>query len=129
MIDPVDTYHRLMDEIKIVNIEAKPWWKLWTTDNLQVTVEDGQGNQKTFTVHHRFDVPIVLLKKHIAEKYCTGDQFWCLHQREKHEKTLKKVKKTKTKEISYAKTMFNQSLRLVGESFDCVLILPKEAVD
>lgn len=115
-----------MSKIKIVNIETIPWWKYWTTDNLQVTVEDGRGEQKTFTVYHRFDVSTALLRAHIAQKYYTGDQFWNLHQREKCEEKLKKVK-TETKEIDYTKTLFNRGLRLKGDSFNRDLVLSEEA--
>ena len=115
-----------MSKIKIVNIEPIPWWKFWTTDNLQVTAEDGQGKQKTFTIYHRFDVPIVLLKKQIAAKYYTGDQFWNLHQREKREEKTTKIK-TKTKENNYTQIMFDQFSRLKGESFDRTGVLSEEA--
>ena len=81
-----------MTEIKIVNIEAKPWWKFWTLDNLQVTVEDGRGKQKTFTFYRKTSGFRNLTKEFIAEKYCTGDQFWSLRQRENYKKELENVK-------------------------------------
>lgn len=110
-----------MTEIKIVNIEAKPWWKFWTFDNLQVTVEDGRGEQKTFTIFSKFYGFPSVLKEFIEEKYCTGDQFWSLHQKRKREKL-----KPKTKKIDHAERLLNEALKLVGETFDCALVLSKE---
>jgi len=79
-----------MGRLRIVDVRPKPWWKFWTTDNLEVTLEDEQGNIKTITV---FDAqPIFtprILKQCITEKYYTGDQFWSLHQAQ--EKALQKV--------------------------------------
>lgn len=115
-----------MTDIKIVNIETRPWWKFWTVDNLQVTVEDGRGKQKTFTVYTKFSGFPSILKDYIAEKYCTGDQFWSLHQRQKRRKELEK-EKGKTKKIDHAEVVLTEALKLVGESFDCALVLSKEA--
>ena len=75
-----------MGKLRIVDVKPKPWWKFWTTDNLEVTLDD-EGKQRTITVYHRFSLSspfsIVMLKEQILEKYLTGDQFWSLHQREK----------------------------------------------
>ncbi len=115
-----------MTEIKIVNIEAKPWWKFWTVDNLQVTVEDAQGKQKTFTIFSKVSGFPHVVKEYIAEKYCTGDQFWSSHQRARRQKELEKSK-PKTKKIKDMEVILNESLKLIGESFDCALVLSKEA--
>ena len=114
-----------MTEIKIVNIEAKPWWKIWTLDNLQVTLEDGRGEQKTFTIYSKFYGSPSLLKRYIEEKYCMGDQFWSLHESQKREKELDKLK-PKAKKIDHAEAVLNDALKLVGDSFDCALVLSKE---
>lgn len=115
-----------MTEIKIVNIEAKPWWKFWTADNLQVTVENGRGEQKTFTIYKKTHGYVHVLKKYIEEKYCTGDQFWSFHQSQKRRKKLKK-QKPKTKKLSDTEVVLNEALELIGDTFDCALVLSREA--
>ncbi len=75
-----------MGKLRIVDVRPKPWWKFWTSDNLEVTLED-EGKRRMITVYHRSSLSsfsIVLLKEQILEKYLTGDQFWSLHQREKN---------------------------------------------
>ncbi len=75
-----------MGKLRIVDVKPKPWWKFWTSDNLEVTLDD-EGKQRTITVYHRSSlssISILLLKEQILEKYLTGDQFWSLHQREKN---------------------------------------------
>ena len=74
-----------MGKLKIVDVKPKPWWKFWTSDNLEVTLDD-EGKQRTITVYHNYSLsPFskVILKQQILEKYLTGDQFFSLHQREK----------------------------------------------
>ncbi len=115
-----------MTEVKIVNIETKPWWKFWTRDNLQVTVEDGRGEQKTFTIYRKTSGFRNLTKEFIEEKYCTGDQFWSLRRREDYKKKLDKVKAIPN-EIYHAEAVLNEAMKLIGCSFDCALVLSKEA--
>jgi len=108
-------------ELKIIEIKQKPWWKLWTVDNIEVTLEDPQGNQKTLTVYQKVSSSPHLLKEYIAEKYCTGDQFWTLNQRAKKEKKAKKTKK-----LSETERVLQKAISLIGESFDCALVLSKD---
>lgn len=74
-----------MGKLRIVDVRPKPWWKFWTADNLEVTLDD-EGKQRTITVYHRSSsssFSMAMLREQILEKYLTGDQFWSLHQIEK----------------------------------------------
>ncbi len=74
-----------MDNLRIVDVRPKPWWKFWVHDNLEVTLDD-EGKRRTITVYHRSSLSKfskAMLKEQILEKYLTGDQFFSLHQIEK----------------------------------------------
>jgi len=79
-----------MSRLTIVDVKDKPWWKFWTSDNLEVTIEDERGNIKTITVYALYPLLMPLLKQSIIEKYYTGDQFWSLHQAQR--RALEKVR-------------------------------------
>ncbi len=74
-----------MGKLRIIDVKPKPWWKFWTSDNLEVTLDD-EGKQRTITVYSSVStsLSLSLLKEQILEKYLTGDQFFSLHQREKN---------------------------------------------
>jgi len=110
-----------MTELKIIEIRQKPWWKFWTVDNIEVVLEDPQGNQKTLTVYQKITSDPYLLKEYIAEKYCTGDQFWSLNQARR-----KKKRQEKSKKLSETERILQKAVSLIGESFDCALVLSKD---
>jgi len=73
-----------MSKLRIVDIKHVPRWKFWKSDNLEVVLDNEQGNRKTITVHALYPISMPLLKQNIIDKYHTGDQFWSLHQKQKN---------------------------------------------
>ena len=115
-----------MGVVKVVDIRLVPRWKFWKTDRIEAVLEDERGNRKTVSVWDSLPIIDSSLKNYIAEKYCTGDQWWSLHQRDKRRKQEKK-KLPKTKEPSKDEQMMNEIVQLKGWTFDCALVLSEEA--
>ena len=113
-----------MTEIKIVEIRLMPWWKriLTSGDNLEVILEDERGNRKTVTVFDHKPVFKSLLRDFIAKKYCTGNQFWKPPEPKKKKKKKPKISREERKQQLLMKVM-----EVVGETFDCAVILSEEA--
>lgn len=113
-----------MTKIRIVDIKLRPWWKqiLTTGDNIEAIIEDDRGNKKTVTVIDSQPILRGLLKEYIAKKYCTGNQFWKPPSKKK-----KKVKKPKISRKERQKQLLMKAMKVVGESFDCAIVLSEEA--
>lgn len=114
-----------MTEIRIVDIKLKPWWKFWTHRQFEVTVEDEQGNRKTLSIYDSLPTWKSLFKEYIEYKYCTGNQFWDVDQKRKRAK--KAEKKQGEPKLSKNDQILMRMSELVGESFDCAVVMSKEA--
>jgi len=114
-----------MGVIKVIDIRLVPRWKFWRIKRIEAVLEDERGNRKTVSVWDTLPIIDSILKDYVAEKYCTGDQLWSLHQRDKRQKQEKKL--PKTKELSKDEQMMNEIVQLKGWTFDCTLVLSKEA--
>ncbi len=111
-----------MTEFRIVAVRLVPWWKqiLKGGDNIEVVIEDDRENRKTVTIFDRLPVFTSLLKEYIAKKYCTGNQFW-------KPPSEKKVKKPKMSRKETSQQVLMDAMEVIGESFDCALIMSEEA--
>jgi len=109
-----------MTEIKIVDVKLRPWWKRLLhvdIDNIEVVLEDERGNRKTVSVYDSNTILTSLLKEYIAKKYCTGNQFWTPHKPEKKPKMSRAEKEQR---------LLMDAVEVVGESFDCAIVLSEE---
>lgn len=106
-----------MGEVKIVDIRLRPWWKFWKIDSIEVIVEDEGGNRKTLSIYSSPPFIRSIFRDYVEYKYCTGDQFWDLHQRRKKKKLPK---------VSKEEQILMLAADFIGETFDCAIVMSKE---
>lgn len=112
-----------MTEFRIVDVRLKPWWKFWKIPNVEVIVEDEKGNRRKLPIRKSLRGPMTLFDElvfadYVGYKYCTGDQFWDLHQRKKKGVKLK---------LSDEELIQKYAEEFVGKTFDCAVVMSKEA--
>lgn len=77
--------------IKILKIEATPYWKFWTVDQLQVTIRTLGNVTKKLSIFVTSYTSEGMFLKYVEQKYLYGDQFYDIHQKQK-EKLEPKIK-------------------------------------
>lgn len=74
--------------LKIVEIQRKPWWKFWSEDQWEVTVQIN-GQAKKVSVYESGPIFPAIFLDYVKYKTLYGDQWWDIHQDKKEEKRAK----------------------------------------